>query len=373
MARVVCFGATGYTGRLTAHALVAAGLPVVLAGRSPARLQALADDVAARGARPEVAVADVADAASVRALLSDPGDVIVSTVGPFTRLGGPALEAAIDAGAAYIDSTGEPPFVRRVFEDAGPRAERTGARLLTGFGYDYVPGNLAGAIVLARCRALGVPAGKVEIGYFVKGSLGISSGTRASAVGILLEPSFAFRRGQVRTVPSGTHVRRFDVGGRQWEGLAIGGSEHFTLPRLESALTDVGVYLGWAGRWTRAVSVGAVALRALTAVPGARGGLGSLMARRAGEVTGEGPTAEQRAGGRSVAVARAYDLVGRPITAVRVEGPTPYELTAELLAWGAAKLLVGGDAVAPGALGPADAFGVDALIDGCAAMGLAAV
>jgi short subunit dehydrogenase-like uncharacterized protein len=374
MGRVICFGATGYTGRLTAHALASAGLPLVLAGRTIGRLSELADDLAHYGARPSIATADVTDAASVRALLESPDDVIVTTVGPFVRLGDAALEAAVDAGAAYVDSTGEPPFVRRVFEDAGPRAETTGARLLTAFGYDYVPGNLAGALVLDRCRERGTPAGKVEVGYFVKGNLGISSGTRASAAGILLERSFAFTRGAVRTVSSGGSVRRFDVGGgRQWEGLAIGGSEHFTLPRLDPALTEVGVYLGWAGRWTRAVSVGATALGAVSAIPGVRSGLGKALAKRAGDVTGEGPSAAQRAGGRSIAVARAYDLVGRPITSVRVEGPTPYELTAELLAWAAAKLLVGGREVRAGALGPADAFGFEALRDGCAAMGLVPV
>jgi len=32
-------------------------------------------------------------------------------------------EAAVDAGAHYLDCTGEPPFVREVFEVYGPRAD----------------------------------------------------------------------------------------------------------------------------------------------------------------------------------------------------------------------------------------------------------
>ena len=39
--RVVLFGATGYTGRLTAEAMVAAGVRPVLAGRDRGRLEAL--------------------------------------------------------------------------------------------------------------------------------------------------------------------------------------------------------------------------------------------------------------------------------------------------------------------------------------------
>ena len=57
---------------------------------------------------------------------------------------------------------------------------------------------------------------------------------------------------------------------------------------------------------------------------------------------------------------------------VRVEGPSPYDLTAELLAWGAAMLLTG-QAQGTGALGPVDAFGLTALVRGCADLGLARV
>ena len=50
-------------------------------------------------------------------------------------------------------------------------------------------------------------------------------------------------------------------------------------------------------------------------------------------------------------------------------GPSPYDLTAELLAWGAAMLL-NGRARGVGALGPVDAFGMDDFVEGCARMGL---
>jgi hypothetical protein len=60
--------------------------------------------------------------------------------------------------------------------------------------------------------------------------------------------------------------------------------------------------------------------------------------------------------------------VGRTLAEVTVTGPTPYELTAELLAWAAALLLVSD--VAPGVHGPVDAFGLAEVVDGCAAMGL---
>ena len=113
--RIVVFGATGYTGRLTAEALQARGARAVLAGRDEERLAKLA---AALGSGFDVAVADVTEPLAVHALV-EAGDVLVATVGPFAKWGDPAAEAAIEKRAHYIDSTGEPQFIRRVFEHHG--------------------------------------------------------------------------------------------------------------------------------------------------------------------------------------------------------------------------------------------------------------
>ena len=89
-ARIVLFGATGYSGRLTAEAMVERGMRPVLAARSRDKLEALAGEL---GEELELAVADVSDPPSVRALV-DKGDVLVTTVGPFVRWGAPAAAAA---------------------------------------------------------------------------------------------------------------------------------------------------------------------------------------------------------------------------------------------------------------------------------------
>src|SRR5918992_2143984 len=135
--RIVVFGATGYTGRLTAERLVAGGARPLLAGRSQAKLEELAATLGGADWR----VADVDRPDSVAALVGQ-GDVLLSTVGPFKRWGEPAVRAAIAAGGVYIDSTGEPPFIRRVFEELGPPAAEAGATLLPAMGYDFVPGTL---------------------------------------------------------------------------------------------------------------------------------------------------------------------------------------------------------------------------------------
>ena len=118
-ARIVLLGASGYTGARTAEALVARGARPVLAGRNQAKLDPLAERLGGL----ETAVADVTTPGSLAALLGA-GDVVVTTVGPFLQLGEPAVHAAVEAGAVYLDSTGEPPFIRRVFEQHGPRRAR---------------------------------------------------------------------------------------------------------------------------------------------------------------------------------------------------------------------------------------------------------
>ncbi|WP_228808286.1 saccharopine dehydrogenase NADP-binding domain-containing protein [Nocardia otitidiscaviarum] len=233
MPKIVVFGATGYTGRLTAEALIAQGDSPVLAGRDAAALATLAAELGGAA----TAVADVADPASVTALL-ERGDVLVTTVGPFLRHGGPALAAALAAGAHYLDSTGEGPFVRTVF-DHDEQARAAGVALLTALGFDYVPGNLAAGLALREAPS----AVRVDVGYFMDGPA-TSGGTRASVAGMLFERGFALRDGNVVTEPAAAHLRDFDVAGKPRTAVSIPGSEHFALPRTHPNLRSIDVFLG---------------------------------------------------------------------------------------------------------------------------------
>lgn len=363
-ARIVLFGATGYTGRLTAQALHDRGLRPVLAGRHPDRVAALADDL---GGGLETAVADVRRPQTVRALLRG-GDVLISTVGPFARYGAPAITAAIEAGAHYLDSTGEAPFIRQVFTEYGPRATRSA--LLTAFGYDYVPGNLAGALALAEAPA----AVRVDIGYFISGPSdagGMSSGTRASGAGMMLARHHAFRGGRMGSEPSARHVRDFQVGSRSRPAASIGGTEQFALPRIAPQLTDVGVYLGWFGPATRPLQALSVVASGLTRLPGATR-LVEAATRPFTSGTGTGPDAPARARTGSRVVAVCSDSDGEPLAQVQLNGVNPYDFTAAMLAWGAASLAAGA-VTSTGAHGPVDAFGLADLERGCADAGIARV
>src|ERR687897_156852 len=275
MSRIVLFGATGYTGRLVAAALVTRGADPLLAARDRKRAEALSAELAGPGgAPPEVAEADVHRPETVRALV-ERGDVLVSTVGPFARWGSAAVEAAIAAGAHYLDSTGEPGFIKDVFHRWGPRAADAGSALVPAFGYDWVPGNLAGALAL---RDGGSGVTRVDVGYFVTGSAGPSSfsgGTLASAAGVLGAPGYAWRGGRLVEEMPARHHRTYQVHGSARAGLSVAGSEHLALPRLAPGLRDVAVHLGWFGAAARPMQL----LSQLTRLPGVPGLVQSIGGR----------------------------------------------------------------------------------------------
>ncbi len=350
------------------------GLRPVLAGRSADRLASLALRLGNLGlgnhglGNLDVVSADIGDAASVRALIGR-GDVLVSTVGPFIRLGEPALRAAVDAGAIYLDSTGEPPFIRRVFEEFGPLAEQTGASLITAFGHDYVPGNLAGALAL---RLAGGRVHRVEVGYLISGvgrAQVISRGTFASMVGLASEQGFTWRDG-IQVEPTGSRMRTFSWGGRDCPALSIGATEHYSLPRLAGpeGLPEVDVYFGGSGPATRVLQLSLRVTPVLLALPGVRS-----LVRRIGELAmrrvTEGPDPVALARVTSHVVGTAYDASGIVLAQVRLVAGDPYQLTADLLAWGAQRAAEHGVS-GPGALGPVEAFGLDVLEVGAAEAGL---
>ena len=365
--RVVLFGATGYTGELTARAMAARGMRPVLAGRRREALESLSDDLGGT----EIAVADAARPDTVRAIVGQ-GDVLVTTVGPMSRWGNAALDAALDARAHYVDSSGESRFVRKVFEQAGRRASHQGLVLLAAMAYDSVPGNLAGALAL---REAGSSATSVRIGYFVtggrrrgfKGGLDhMSGGSRATFATMAIEPGFAYRGGRLVTERGSARVGAFEDGGRRLRGVSFGTSEAFSLPRLYPSLREVDVYFGWFDRASRMLQIGSLAISAVTRIPGVRPALSALTSRLAGASS----AAPADAGTGSLFIAEAIDPGGKRLATVRLEGINGYEFSGKMLAW-AAERVATGNAEGAGAVGPVEAFGIEQLEAGVAECGIA--
>ncbi len=141
---IVVFGATGFTGALTAEYLVAnapAGTRWAIAGRNREKLERVRDHLGQ--ANLAILHADVNDEASLREV-AESTKVVITTVGPYILYGEPLLAACVAAGTDYVDLTGEPEFVDRMWLKLpqARRAERRPARALVRVRLDPLrPGS----------------------------------------------------------------------------------------------------------------------------------------------------------------------------------------------------------------------------------------
>jgi short subunit dehydrogenase-like uncharacterized protein len=220
---IAVYGATGYTGRLVAAELARRGADFVLAGRSQAKLEIVAED--AGGSR--IAVAALDDEQALRALL-EPCAAVISCAGPFVLYGEPVVRAAIETATHYIDTTGEQPFMRTVFDHHGPAAERSGAALVPASGFDYLPGDMIAALTAEGMGALD----EITLAYSTRG-FGASRGTALSAVGMLSGGDVEWRDGALAPASQSVARGSFDfpdpVGRQRMVRYPAG--EHITVPR----------------------------------------------------------------------------------------------------------------------------------------------
>ena len=158
---IAVYGATGYTGRLVAAELRRRGLTATLCGRSQDRLEALVRQLDVDW---PVRAAAIDDAPGLRQALLGAGAVI-NCAGPFTYYGAPVIEAALDVGAHYCDTTGEQPYMQGVFRWLDEPARSRGLAVVPGVGFDYLPGDLACALA-AEGRE---PLTSLDIAYAVSG------------------------------------------------------------------------------------------------------------------------------------------------------------------------------------------------------------
>jgi len=183
----IVYGATGFTGRLVCEHLArdysgrpslpasarpsaAPGLPAAdaapppptapktasanapvrwaMAGRDPAKLSALAADLATRvwgdaalASEVPLIVADAHDAPALAAMAAR-GKVVLSTAGPYAKYGDAVVDAAVGAGTHYADLAGEVLWARRVADRLHARAAASGTKVVCSSGYDSVPSDL---------------------------------------------------------------------------------------------------------------------------------------------------------------------------------------------------------------------------------------
>jgi short subunit dehydrogenase-like uncharacterized protein len=302
---VVVFGATGFTGALTAEYL-ARNAPAetrwALAGRNPQKLAATRRRLAeidGKWAHLPLLKADVGDETSLRKV-AEATKVVITTVGPYILHGEPLVAACAAAGTDYVDLTGEPEFVDRMWLSYNGQAEQTGARIVHSCGFDSIPYDL-GTLFTVNHLPENTP---LNVSCFVRVGGTFSGGTYHSAVHIMGRlrqgMQVARERKQLEQRPSDRKVR--GVAGKPHRDAEEGWVVPFptidpqTVLRSARALDRYGpeftyshylvvkrlpVLLGGA--------VGAGTMIGLAQIPPARRAMLKL------KDPGEGPTPEQRA------------------------------------------------------------------------------
>lgn len=199
MDRILLLGATGYTGRLVADALETFGRRYVIAGRNRQALERLSAGLASH---PEVRIADAGDVSSLLQAMAGI-KAVISTVGPFRRLGMPVVRAAVDLGVHYVDTTGEQSFQMKVYDELHRRAIATACTVITGAGFEYSFSYAGAAVLHERCGPL------VTVSSYTKAdSFRPSTGTARSAIGMMGEELLAFRDGRLVPAPASWQPKR---------------------------------------------------------------------------------------------------------------------------------------------------------------------
>jgi len=325
MSNFLIYGATGYTGKLIAQQAVLRGLTPIVAGRSAAKVQQLAAELGTEGR-----AFDLSDPEATREGLAGI-TVVLNVAGPFSVTSAPLLEAALELGVHYLDTTAElGAFLHSEAADAA--ATEAGIMVMSGTGWDVVPSDTLAAHTAARITDpvsltialkifVATPGERIPL-LFSQGSISSAAGFAAYTDSV--------RADGVIVTRTDTPARAIDFGfGPEEVGLAPMGD--IVTGWKSTGIPNIEVYLA--------------------------GGIPAPTATGAPQLL-EGPDAEDRALGR----ARVYaKVVGRDGSVAEglVDTPTGYGFTQIAAVEIAARILAGDFTV--GFQTPASAYGPELL------------
>lgn len=337
MSDFLIYGATGFTGKLTAELAVERGLKPVLAGRS-------ADKVARLGARLglEHRAFSLDDPAEVRRGI-DGMAAVLHDAGPFAITSAPMVDACLATGTHYLDITGE----LTVFEAVHARdaeAKDAGVALIPGVGFDVVPTDCLAAVLAEALPG----ATHLELAFIGLGARP-SAGTTKSAVGMFGHAMGAVRQdGEIRKVGVGYKERDIPFPSKTRHASSIPWGDVSTA-YYSTGIPNIVVYMGMKParvRWLKRLS---------RLQPLFRSGLVRRAAKRVVEMTVEGPDAAARASARSEVWGEVTNAAGDRVSGSLV-CPEGYTFTADSSLRAVVALL---DSELTGALTPSKAFGAD--------------
>ncbi len=191
---ITLFGATGFTGLLTADYLASRRIKedfsLAIAGRSQTKLLNLKLKLERKypGSEIFILIADVAEQPSIRKLAFS-SKVLISTVGPYLLYGEIVVRECVLNGTHYLDLTGEASFVEDMERKYHLEAQKTESKIIHCCGYDSIPSDFGAYFTVKN-----LPLGELkEVECFtsftsrdlISSLQSISGGTWHSALGLI--------------------------------------------------------------------------------------------------------------------------------------------------------------------------------------------
>jgi short subunit dehydrogenase-like uncharacterized protein len=211
-----------------------------IAGRSRAKLDIIVQEILessklAQGSI-DVIEADLNDRASLVRMTSSTR-VMISTAGPFAKIGTPIVDACCRSGTNYVDITGEPQWVRTLIDGYHDIAKEKKIKIVPCCGFDCIPVDMGCKVMVDGMLQRGLSPREVR-SVVTKMKGGASGGTIASVFNLFescsltelvptlnpfyLSPRDAFNKldqpasAQVRFAASDRFLPFYDAGAGRW-------------------------------------------------------------------------------------------------------------------------------------------------------------
>ena len=217
---IIVWGATGFTGKLVVEYLASHynnGKPKLkwaMAGRNESKLADCRAEISKRVNVKEnsmkILTANIRDNESMDQLVQQT-KVMLSTAGPFARIGEPVVAACIRNNCDYCDITGEPTFVRVIIDKYHAQAEAKKIKIVPCCGFDCIPVDIGCSFMVNEMEKKKLIPKELKTVLW-KSAGGASGGTINSIAGVLgnsslrelrqlLSPYYLMPRGS-----SGEHI-----------------------------------------------------------------------------------------------------------------------------------------------------------------------
>jgi short subunit dehydrogenase-like uncharacterized protein len=336
------YGASGYTGKITAEHAVKTGLKPVLAGRTESKIKPLAEALGL-----DYVIFGLEDV-SVAAAHLEQFPLVLNCAGPFSRTAKAMVNACLQAKTHYLDITGEIEVFELV-KSFHQKAVEQQIILMSGVGFDVVPTDC-----MAKYLHEKMPdATHLELAWVGLGG-SISHGTMSTMVEGLGRSGAIRENGKIVIQPTGKEGKWIDFGGKQQFAMTIPWGDVSTAYHT-TGIPNIKVFTG-----VPKSSYNVMKLQFLFN-PLVRISFIKNKIQQYVDKNIDGPTAEQREKGKSIIYGKVTNAKG-DIAEARLKTAEGYKLTAEMSLIITQKILAN-TALKPGYHTPAELFGHDLILE----------